>query len=86
MTEPQLWVGYYQLTYLTQPQSLYFGHLIGFARNRDDFQQKIEHYKTTHQCKLVSQLAPLAARIGNRFYTFCLDALPENTQPGAVSF
>ncbi|MBN6063278.1 DUF4123 domain-containing protein, partial [Aggregatibacter actinomycetemcomitans] len=61
MTEPQLWVGYYQLTYLTQPQSLYFGHLIGFARNRDDFQQKIEHYKTTHQCKLVSQLAPLPA-------------------------
>lgn len=61
MTEPQLWVGYYQLTYLTQPQAFYFGHLIGFAQSRDDFQQKVEHYKTTHQCKLVSQLAPLPA-------------------------
>lgn len=61
MTEPQLWVGYYQLTYLTHPQALYFGHLIGFAQSRDDFQQKVEHYKTTHQCKLVSQLAPLPA-------------------------
>ncbi|OOF57864.1 hypothetical protein BKK56_00545 [Rodentibacter genomosp. 2] len=61
MTEQQLWVGYYQLTYLNQPHVLYFGHLIGFALNRDDFQQKIETYKTQHQCKLSSQLAPLPA-------------------------
>ncbi|WGE76026.1 DUF4123 domain-containing protein [Actinobacillus equuli] len=61
MTEPQLWVGYYQLTYLAQPQDFYFGHIIGFAQSRDEFQQKVEHYKTQHQCKLVSQLAPLPA-------------------------
>ncbi|WGE51682.1 DUF4123 domain-containing protein [Actinobacillus equuli subsp. haemolyticus] len=61
MTEPQLWVGYYQLTYLAQPRDFYFGHLIGFAQSRDEFQQKVEHYKTQHQCKLVSQLAPLPA-------------------------
>ncbi|OOF87105.1 hypothetical protein BKG93_01680 [Rodentibacter ratti] len=61
MTAQQLWVGYYQLCYLDQPQHRYFGHLIGFARHRDDFQQKVEHYKTTHQCKLTSQLAPLPA-------------------------
>ena len=60
-TEPQLWVGYYQLTYLNQPHTRYLGHLIGFAQSRDDFQQKIEHYKTQHQCKLTSQLAPLPA-------------------------
>ncbi|QEH46158.1 DUF4123 domain-containing protein [Aggregatibacter actinomycetemcomitans] len=33
-----------------------------------------------------AMIASLAARIGNRFYTFCLDALPESTQPVAVSF
>ncbi|WP_257210266.1 DUF4123 domain-containing protein [Aggregatibacter actinomycetemcomitans] len=33
-----------------------------------------------------AMIASLAARIGNQFYTFCLDALPENTQPGTVSF
>ena len=46
-TEKQLWIGYYQLTYLNQPNTLYFGHLIGFAENRDIFQQRIEDYKTT---------------------------------------
>lgn len=51
-TEKQLWVGYYQLTYLNQPNTLYFGHLIGFAENRDIFQQRIEDYKTHYQCKL----------------------------------
>ena len=60
-TEKQLWVGYYQLTYLNQPNTLYFGHLIGFAENRDIFQQRIEDYKTHYQCKLSSQLAPLPA-------------------------
>ena len=58
-TEKQLWIGYYQLTYLNQPNTLYFGHLIGFAENRDIFQQRIEDYKTHYQCKLSSQLAPL---------------------------
>ena len=57
MTDQQLWVGYYQLTYLNQPNTLYFGHLIGFAENRDIFQQRIEDYKTHYQCKLSSQLA-----------------------------
>ncbi|THA19262.1 DUF4123 domain-containing protein [Rodentibacter pneumotropicus] len=61
MMEQQLWVGYYQLNYLDQPQRRYFGHLIGFALHRDDFQQKVEQYKTTHQCALISQLAPLPA-------------------------
>jgi len=60
-TEKQLWIGYYQLTYLNQPNTLYFGHLIGFAENRDIFQQRIEDYKTHYQCKLSSQLAPLPA-------------------------
>ncbi|WP_018652932.1 DUF4123 domain-containing protein, partial [Actinobacillus capsulatus] len=61
MAESQLWVGYYQLIYLAQPQDSYFGHLIGFAQSRDEFQQKIEHYKIQYQCKLTSQLAPLPA-------------------------
>ncbi len=60
-TEKQLWIGYYQLTYLNQPNTLYFDHLIGFAKNRDIFQQRIEDYKTHYQCKLSSQLAPLPA-------------------------
>lgn len=30
-------------------------------QSRDDFQQKIEHYKIQHQCKLIGQLAPLPA-------------------------
>lgn len=61
MTEPQLWVGYYQLIYLARPQYIYFGHLIGFAQSRDEFQLKVEHYKVQHQCKLTGQLAPLPA-------------------------
>lgn len=47
-TEKQLWVGYYQLTYLEQPNLLYFGYLIGLAQNRQSrnaFQKKIEAYK-----------------------------------------
>lgn len=61
--EQQLWVGYYQLTYSNYPTTNYFGHLIGFAQDRDAFQQKIENYKTQYQCKLISQLAPLPATI-----------------------
>ncbi|KOE70772.1 hypothetical protein D18P1_0301220 [Aggregatibacter actinomycetemcomitans serotype f str. D18P1] len=63
MSEQQLWVGYYQQTYANHPNIYYFGHLIGFAENRDAFQQKIEAYKIQHQCKLISQLAPLPATI-----------------------
>lgn len=61
--EQQIWVGYYRLVYTVKPNTSYFGHLFGFATNREDFQHKIEAYKIAHKCTLVSQLIPLPANL-----------------------
>ncbi|TCP97200.1 uncharacterized protein DUF4123 [Cricetibacter osteomyelitidis] len=61
MSEKILWAGYYRRFYQTDPNTHHFGYCLAFAQGRDDFQQKIETYCQRHQCRLVSQLAPLPA-------------------------